>query len=750
MRRYVPHEGEPPPAKKGSRHARSHRVLNKMGPSIVRSIADAIVIKEQDIYFLTEPGGNVPLGEGHGFGLYYHDCRYLSGYELRVAGVRPNALASIVAEGYKARFELTNPEIAPAGHPGIRMEQLGIQWERILEGETPALHDRLTLHNFDHVAHHVTLSLTFQSGFEDVFEVRGMHGMPRGQLEPPTWQDQLLILAYQGRDGLRRQLMIHFSLPPTEQHAGQARFAFKLEPGAEAQLKIHLAVVELPQAMAAHLQPVPEMKALEERLKRKAQRWHQGHATIATTSLLLDRIMTRSLHDLHILRSRLDQDTFFAAGIPWFATLFGRDSLVTALQALAFDPSVAADTLRLLAKHQGTHQDDWRDEAAGKILHELRIGEFAHLNEVPFTPYYGSVDATPLFLILVGAHARWTGDLTLFLELSSHIEAALGWIDRQSRHFDGFLSYESSSRQGLANQGWKDSGDAIVNEDGSLVQPPVALAEVQGYVFLAKRLLADLYERKGDPSRAQALRQEAETLRRHFEEAFWCEELDCYVLALQNQARPARVIASNAGQVLWSGIADPDRARRVTRRLMEEDMFSGWGVRTLSARERRYNPIGYHVGSVWPHDNSLIASGMRRYGHDTAAYRIFLGMFEAASHFDQYRMPELFTGYGRVPFGEPVRYPVACHPQAWAAGTLPYLLVTLLGLEPDAFASKLTVVRPQLPHFVEEVILSRLQVGSACLDLRFHRQGREVAVEILAQEGELQVEAERGRVAEAP
>jgi glycogen debranching enzyme len=410
---------------------------------------------------------------------------------------------------------------------------------------------------------------------------------------------------------------------------------------------------------------------------------------------------------------------------------------------LAYHPLIAEQTLRLLAKYQGTREDDWRDEQPGKILHELRVGELARLNLIPHTPFYGTVDATPLFLLLIAEHARWSGTLDLFHELREPIDRALFWMDHYGdRHGETYLAYVSRTKERMINKGWKDSGNAIVNADGSLARPPIALAEVQGYAYAAKLGIADLFERAGERERAAQLRRDAARLRERFNRDFWMEEKDCYALALQADGRPAAVISSNPGQALWTGITDEDKARRTIRRLMQDDMFSGWGVRTLSSREPAYNPISYHRGTVWPHDNSIIAAGFRRYGADGDALRIFHGLADAAFYFPSHQLPELFCGFGRREYDIPINYPVACHPQAWASGTIPFLLITLLGLTPEAFDKRLRIVRPLLPDFLDGLELRRLRIGQARADLRFRRREKGVEVEILQIDGELNVHME--------
>jgi glycogen debranching enzyme len=463
-------------------------------------------------------------------------------------------------------------------------------------------------------------------------------------------------------------------------------------------------------------------------------------------------MLHRSFADLELLRTTLRGSTFIAAGIPWFVTLFGRDSLIASLQLLPYSPGIAAETLRLLAELQADHLDKWRDAAPGKILHELRVGEMARSGEIPHTPYYGSVDATPLFLLVLARYVAWTGDLGLFDDLRDHVRRALDWIDHYGdRDGDGYVEYQSDSEHGLINQGWKDSGDAMVDEDGRIATPPIALVEVQAYVYAAKRGVAPLYRARGDSATADRLEREAAELRARFNRDFWVESLGFYAMALEAGKKPLRVVSSNPGHALWCGIADADKAAVVAERIMRGDMYSGWGIRTLSDQSCGYTPIGYHLGTVWPHDNALVAAGLKRYGFVGHARRIFDGIAAAAMNFEHYRLPELFTGFSRARYGAPIRYPVACHPQAWAAGSLPFLLAQLLGLEPDASARRLTVREPRLPGFAERVELHGLRVGRASVDLRFdrdieHKQAP-AAVRVLAVRGELEVSVERSAAA---
>lgn len=726
------------------RNERKQRVLTQGAPSMAQSIAQAVVVKDHNVFFLANPDGSVPLESGHGLGLYYNDCRFLNGYELNIADVTPSPLVSTAARGSMAVFQLTNPDIRMADSGLIRKDDLGITWERTIDGPERVVHEQITLRNFGQQQIVFPVSLTFGAGFEDVYAVRELLPERLGTLHPLTWKEGVLCFVYDGADDHYRSLTVHFSPQPNATHDTTAYFDVTLQPGEQTQVGVSLCLAETTNQGAIQQQIQRRPSVRDTMFQRSSETWTSRSTRIRSNSLLLNQIIERSFRDLVMLRSNIAGAQFFAAGVPWFATLFGRDSIVTALQTLAYDPTIAEQTLRVLANHQGQQVDDWRDEQPGKILHELRVGEFARTGEIPHTPYYGTVDATPLFLVLVARHAAWTGQINLFNDLRSHIDRALEWIAHYADlDGDGYIEYDSTSKDGLINQGWKDSGDAIVNTDGSLATPPIALVEAQAYVYLAKLSIADLYRRVGEQTWADRLQHEAEERRERFNRDFWLADKGFYALALQADNRPAAVLSSNPGHALWAGIADPEKARRTVERLMAPDMFNGWGIRTLSENERRYNPIGYHLGTVWPHDNAIIAAGFRRYGFDDAALQIFVSIIEAAMHFDHYQLPELFAGFRREDYGIPVRYPVACHPQAWAACSIPYLLETCLGFQPEAFDQRLRVVRPVLPCFIDQLDVAGLRVASASVDLRFERDASgAVTVDVRKLEGALDVVVE--------
>ncbi|MCX6021867.1 MAG: hypothetical protein NTZ05_09080 [Chloroflexi bacterium] len=441
-----------------------------------------------------------------------------------------------------------------------------------------------------------------------------------------------------------------------------------------------------------------------------------------------------------MLRSQIGEHPYIAAGTPWFAALFGRDSLIVGMQALPYAPEVARGVLNVLAAHQGSQADPERDEEPGKILHEFRVGEMARLGEIPMTPYYGTVDATPLFVMLLGQYFQWTGDRELVQSLLPAAEAALRWIAHHGdQDGDGFVEYNKHSQKGIANQGWKDSWDAIVHADGSLAQPPISLVEVQGYVYAGKLGMAGIYDALGQPGRAAELRAEARALKLRFNQAFWSDDLGFYALALDGSKRPAASVSSNVGHALWTGIADAERAPRVVERLLGNDMFSGWGIRTLSSTNPRYNPLGYHVGSVWPHDNAIAALGMKRYGFDTETNEVATALYDVCRTFAYYRLPELYSGAQRTGHDYPVRYPVACSPQAWAAGSMLMMLQAILGLEGDAARGRLILRRPRLPYWLREVELRNVRVGDGSADLVVRRNQGSTRVSVLGTHGGLRV-----------
>jgi len=703
-------------------------------------------LKSGALFMVTQVSGDVPAPSAragrHGLGLYFHDTRFLNEKRMHVSG-RPMTLLFESADlGDRCTRELTNPELPVQGGGIIHKETIGLHVDTSLNGE---VREVLTFRSFAREPLEVTLTLAYGSDFDDIFTVRGMAPGARGRLDDPQAGDGVLLLGYTGADDHRRTTEITFNPVPANISGGCATFLLRLAPGVAQRVEVVFRLADRPLLVTAdglETSPNPVAQATSD---------VSGHLGLPSSSVrmttsneLFNRVMRRSFLDLAMLETGQGDDRFFAAGVPWYVALFGRDSIITALQTLAFAPEVGRATLDLLARYQGRESNPEHDEEPGKILHELRVGERARLGEVPFAPYYGLVDATPLFLILLGEYLQWTGDLDCFATLRPHVDAALGWLEREGDpDGDGLFEYMSRASDGLVNQGWKDSYNAIVNADGSLAEPPIALVEMQGYVFRAFRAVANIYRASGESDRAALLERRAQQVRDRFEERFWSEELGNYGLALHGDPgakRLAAVDASNQGQALWGGIVSKVHAGNVRDSVMDPARLNaGWGVRTLSQAAAAYNPFDYQTGAVWPHDTAMVAVGLRSYGFDDEALEIFTGLYEAATRFELYRLPELFAGFDRATYGRPVRYPVACSPQAWAAGSLPYVLTAVLGIVPDAFAKKLRVIRPCLPVWLDWVEIKGLTVGGSHVDLRFERSEELTLAAVTSKAHDLQV-----------
>ncbi len=688
-------------------------------PLAIADIREAQFIKEGDLFLMTDEEGNLPPAQA-AYGLYRGDTRHLSVYDLTLDDVRPTVLLSTAELGFGSEQHLTNPRMTVDSRV-ILKDSIEVTRRRVVN---KSLVESIRVTNFAIERTRIALRLRFAADFADMFEVRGETRPRRGKLFPPEVRDDRVIFAYEGLDGVRRTTELIFSPAPEIVSADGARFTLDL--GHRESVSIHVTIIPNGDHIDASFGEQFDTLAASYR------DWISSCTRVFTSNDFVNAMLERSLTDLRMLRVEDGDGGFIAAGTPWFSSLFGRDSLITALQMLAFNPKVAERTLRVLARWQGRNPDDWRDEEPGKILHELRTGEMAATDEIPMTPYYGSVDSTPLFLLLASEYVAWTGDMQLVRELEPSLMAAREWVrDQMGPPESGYLSYSKRSSKGLLNQGWKDSHNGIVAADGSLVESPIALAEVQGYVYAAYQGLAGLVERLDRSDLAEELRRDAAALKSRFNRDFWVEDLQFFALALAGRNEPAAVVTSNPAQGLWTGIVDKSRAAALVDRLCSSDMFSGWGIRTLSSHERRYNPLGYHLGTVWPHDNSLIGMGLRRYGFEEALNRIVAAIYDSARSFEYHRLPELFSGVPRTPHSEPVRYPVASRPQAWAAGAFPLLLQAILGLVPNALEGRLTVVKPRrLPPFLEYVEVRGLRVGGASVDLRYetHPDGTQVSV----------------------
>jgi glycogen debranching enzyme/CRP-like cAMP-binding protein len=710
---------------------RERRILEQGETAMANDIRDALLIKEQNHFTLSDRQGNIPIGNTAGLGLYLGDTRHLSGYEVSLGRVQAVELVSTAHLGYAADHQLTNRDMRH-GRRMVRKESLLISRERI--AHEFGFDERLTLHNFNFFPIDVAIRLRFAADFADIFEVRGVGRVYRGAHLPVRLTAERVVLAYEGRDNRTYQTELAFSPSPTQ--LGPTTMLNQMHVDAlgrsSLQVRVTAGVSGDDQPTApARSDSVDDFDEGLARAKRSYDEWLQSATVVESDNGLLDAACARSLKDLRLLVSNLNGQWFFGAGTPWYATLFGRDSLITGLQTLAWNPDLAAGILRLLARYQGTRHDTWRDEEPGKIMHELRTGEFARTNSVPHTPYYGTIDATPLFIMLAADYYAWTGDIVLLREIRPNLEAALRWcLEYGDIDGDGYIEYARRSRKGLANQGWKDSGDGILFSSGRVPKPPIALVEVQAYLFAAYRGMARMLRaldppRPGCPgehnARSVDLELRALRLKDRFNTDFWMPAENFYALGLDGPKHQIDLVTSNPGHALWTGIVDDEHAPAVAARLLSLELFSGWGVRTLSSRAAAYSPLGYHLGTVWPHDNSIIVAGLRRYGFDGAADQVLSAQFGAALHFPYFRLPELFSGIARTDYGVPVGYPVACSPQAWAAAALPFMLTQTLGLRPRDGGAALDVVRPMLPAGVNRLQLRGLRVGAARLDLTFER-----------------------------
>jgi glycogen debranching enzyme len=700
-------------------------------------------LKQDDTFALFDALGDVVDPGATPGGMFHNDTRYLSRLQLLLDGHRPLLLSSAVeSDNVVLTVDLSNPDIYRDGKMVLPRETLHLRRSKFLWRDT--CYERIAVRNFGTASHRLYLSLSFAADFADLFEIRGIARARRGTLTTERQGDADVCFRYEGLDHVERRTQIHFSPAPSRLTETGAYFALELAAGQQISLVVRIGCVQGRAGGETFSQPYRAAR-------RAAARGASLGGRVSCTDALANRMLHRSSADLTMLITETGQGLYPYAGTPWFSTPFGRDGLITALEMLWIDPAVARGVLKFLAATQARTHDSAADAEPGKILHEMRRCEMAVLGEVPFGRYYGSVDSTPLFVLLAARYFERTGDRQTIRALWPNIRAALAWIDDYGdRDGDGFVEYYRESDNGLTNQGWKDSQDSIFHADGRLAPGAIALAEVQAYVYGAKRGAARLARMLGEETYADVLSDAAEDLRRRFEEKFWCEDIGMYAIALDGDKQPCRVRTSNAGQVLFCGIAAPGHAVRVAQALMTPEMFSGWGVRTVAADAPRYNPMSYHNGSVWPHDNALIALGLARYGCKRAAGAIFTGLYNAVCHMDLMRFPELFCGFARRRGIAPTLYPVACAPQAWA-GAAPFaLLEACLGIVCDHARREIRFHNPVLPRFVDEIRIQDLPFDSmgdgadggpqASVDLRLRSRGEKgTEVTILAQRGDVSI-----------
>lgn len=693
------------------------------------------VIKHNETFAVFDQYGDIlPIGLGEQ-GIYHEGTRFLSRLELRFGTARPLLLSSTVKdENDLIAVDLTNPDITIDEDRVIPRGIVHIFRSKFLHENR--CYESLRVSNYGLGAVQLALTLRFEADFTDIFEVRGSTRARRGALLEPRVEPARVTLAYEGLDHQVRRTILEFSPRPVELADTRARFDLTLESQDTMQLEMTLTCEPVAGRTSVALSGDEAYTAMTTAVRR----YRADRGDVYTSNERFNAWLTRSAADLQMMLSDTRHGFYPYAGVPWFSTPFGRDGIITALELLWLQPSIARGVLAFLSATQADAVTPEQDAEPGKILHETRQGEMAALGEIPFGRYYGSVDSTPLFVMLAGAYYQRTADCAFVESIWPSVERALTWIDTcGDADGDGFVEYVRHTPEGLVHQGWKDSQDSVFHADGTLADPPIALCEVQGYVYEAKRQAAGLAALLGYDERASALAAQADALRERFEHAFWSDELSTYALALDGHKRPCRVRTSNAGHCLFTGIASLDRARRTAETLLALESFSGWGIRTVAATERRYNPMSYHNGSIWPHDNAIIAAGFRRYDLTGFALQPLSGLFDASTFVDLHRLPELFCGFKRRPGEGPTLYPVACAPQAWAAGAVYLLLQACLGLEIDATTRQITFRRAALPEFLQRVWVKNLVVADASVDLLLERHEHDVSISVHRRTGQVDV-----------
>jgi glycogen debranching enzyme len=722
-------DGKTPEHKNGDSNAFA------VSASVSLSELKPLVLKHGNAFGVFDSKGDAISTPGGTEGVYYRDTRHLSHFAITLNERRPIVLSSTLRDDNTTlTCDLANPDLIEDG--GVVMDHDLIHIRRTRFLWKASCFERIRVRNFDLQARSLSLVIGFAADFADLFEVRGMIRVKRGQAHDPEIRDAQATLSYTGLDDQRRSTTLRFNPAPEALTVNQAVFNLQLAPKETRSIFVE---IDCHQGDSP-LQPVRAYFTSLRDARRELRLKSSRAASIMSSNNTFNEAARRAIADLYMLTTELPQGLYPYAGIPWFSTVFGRDGLITAMMMLWIDPDVARGVLGHLAAIQATDIDPASDAEPGKILHEARQGEMAELREVPFRRYYGSVDSTPLFVMLAGEYLDRTDDVETCRRLWPNIEAALGWIETYGdRDGDGLVEYGRRTVQGLANQGWKDSYDAVFHSDGSLAKGPIALAEVQGYVFAAWKSAERIMRRLGRADRAAEYGAKAEALRARFDALFFDAELGSYVLALDGDKKPCRVRASNAGHALFAGIALPERAARVAEVLMGSSSFCGWGIRTVASSEARYNPMSYHNGSVWPHDNALIAAGFARYGRREDTARLFESLFAASTYMDLRRLPELICGFPRQRSRGPTSYPVACSPQAWAAATPLYLLQSCLGLSFEAEANRIIFRRPVLPEFLNDVTLTGLSLPAGKIDVQVRRAHRGFVVDVLDRSAAIEV-----------
>jgi glycogen debranching enzyme len=682
----------------------------------------ARVLKYGRTFFVFDRLGDVQTTGMGEQGLFFEDTRHLSELMVQLWGTRPLLLSSTVETGnFLFTGDLANLDVSRDQEVVIPRGTLHVLRSRFLWKNTCYEEFVFVNHGLSDLS--IPFRISFNGDFADIFEVRGMHRQKRGRTLSPEVTKDSVRLAYEGLDAVVRQTVIRWSSAPTRATERELIYELTLRP--KEKTCFHFSI----SCGSQEADHTTDYSRAMSAARRELEGLGDAFSRIASSNSRFNDWINRSIADVQMMMVGNPEANYPYAGVPWFGTVFGRDGIITALQSLWLNPEMARGVLECLASSQATKVDSSIEAEPGKILHEMRQGEMAALGEVPFGRYYGSVDATPLFIILAGAYYERTADAKFIKELWPNIERALRWIDEfGDADGDCFVEYRRHGAKGLVQQGWKDSNDSIFHADGTIAEAPIALCEVQGYVYAAKLAASRLCRFAGSSDRSATLEVEAENLRARFEEQFWCEELSTYALALDGRKRPCQVRASNAGHCLYAGIASPERAQRVAGTLFQPESFNGWGVRTVASGEARYNPLSYHNGSIWPHDNSLIASGLAKYGFKKLAGQIFMALLDVSSLVELHRLPELFCGVDRRPGEGPTLYPVACSPQAWAAAAPFLILQACLGISINAERKRIVFDDPYLPEGIPNLAINDLRCNGTSVDLFLERRNDSVLV----------------------
>jgi glycogen debranching enzyme len=724
----------------------------RVSPQEIQPVTE--VLKEGEVFLVTRPDGEIPRENRAGLGLYYLDTRFLSCLEVFLEGTKPVYLSGFTRGSHFSQMEFTNTEMKTSSGEVIGLETIHIRTLRVLKEN---LYQRMRFVSFAPKPLRVRVRFAVAADYADIFEVRGVQREQRGVYEPPLVQPDGLVFSYIGLDRIKRCTRISFSPLPDRiwVEDGQGYVEFQVELFPKNKHYIFLQVMPFIESPGTVLEkkklihwpgsPI-EIDNIEIAFPRASielaksySEWRRECTSFTSDNAFFNQMVSRAITDLRALMSNYGETgRIVEAGIPWYAAPFGRDALITSWETLILNPEIARDTLRFLATYQGSKVDPWKEERPGKILHEIRRGEMACNGEVPHTPYYGSVDATLWFVILLAEFYHWSGDRSFLEEMSIPLKRCLEWY-RQYGDLDGdgYVEYLRESELGLMNQGWKDSWNGVVDKDGSIPEGPIALVEVQAYLYLALRSAADLMVALGEHEEATRLNQEASRVRHNFLRDFWLQEEGFLAFCLDGKKRPVKTIVSNPGQCLFTGVLPSPQAARVIQRLFEPDLYSGWGIRTMSANEQAYNPMSYHNGSVWPHDNAIIAQGLRYYEQFAFLEQLVTNLFEAAQFFPYYRLPELFCGFTRRETSGPVRYPTSCDPQAWAVGSIFLLIRAMLGL--SCRSGEVRVNKPFLPRWLNELYIENLSVGTARIDIEFARSRGRTFCNVVRCDGDVKV-----------